>query len=72
MILGVALTVGAAFVSDTWSGGSDATSATSGSAESVSADHRNMVNWDVVAENVRIVSRRAREAWPTLSHRVTG
>jgi hypothetical protein len=31
-----------------------------------------MVNWDVVAENVRIVSRRAREAWSTLSHKVMG
>jgi hypothetical protein len=73
MILGGALTVGVAFVSDTWSGGSGATPTTSASAESISpADHRNMVNWDVVAENARIVGRRAREAWSTLSHKVIG
>jgi hypothetical protein len=72
IILGVALTVGVAFVSDTWSGGSGAAPSTDGSTESVAVNHRNMVNWDVVGQNARIVGLRAREAWSTLSHKVMG
>jgi hypothetical protein len=70
MILGVALTVGVAFISDTFSGGPATTPASS--TESISVDHRNMVNWDVVAENARSVGMRAREAWSTLSNKVMG
>jgi|SwirhisoilCB2_FD_contig_41_20105938_length_485_multi_2_in_0_out_0_2 hypothetical protein len=70
MILGAALIVGTAFVSDSWSGDSDIT--TSGSSATTTVDHRNMVNWDVVAKNVRSASHRAREAWSALSRKVTG
>ena len=60
MILGAALTVGVAYVSDT------ATKPTT-----PGADPRPMVNWDVVGENWRVVRDRAREAWTTLSHKVS-
>jgi hypothetical protein len=67
MILGVMLTVGVAFISDTWTSGP---AATTGSA-SAAVEHRTMVNWDVVGDNLRIVRQRAREAWSKLSHMVT-
>jgi hypothetical protein len=34
-------------------------------------EHRNMVNWDVVGDNMRTVRQRAREAWTALSHKVS-
>jgi hypothetical protein len=64
MILGAMLIVGVAFVSDTW--------ATGPATESGTVDHRTMVNWDVVGENMRIVHRHAREMWSRLSHKVNG
>lgn len=66
IILGVALTVGVAFISDTWATGPVATDG-SGSAQ---AANRNMVNWDVVGDNVRIARERAREAWIKISHKI--
>jgi len=68
IILGVALTVGVAFLSDTWSTG-PTTTATTGSATAVVETHP-MVNWDVVGERVRIVRERVTEAWNTLSRKV--
>ena len=68
IILGVILTIGVAFISDSWTNGP----ATSGSLEPGMVEHRTMVNWDVVGDNVRIVSQRAREAWSKLSHKVSG
>jgi hypothetical protein len=65
MILGAFLTVGGAFVYDSSTTGSS----TTGSATTL--EHRPMVNWDVVGENWRIVQRRARETWTTLSHKIT-
>ena len=53
IILGVALTVGVAFISDTWTTG-PATTTGSGSAV---VEHRQMVNWDVVGDNMRIAQR---------------
>ncbi len=64
MVLGALLTVGAAFFHDTWTPGHRPTQAPS-------AEQRPMVNWDVVDENWRVVRQRAREAWTTLSHKVT-
>ena len=55
IILGVALTVGVAFISDTWATG-PATTTGSGSA---TVEHRKMVNWDVVGDNMRIARERA-------------
>ena len=55
IILGVALTVSVAFISDTWTTG-PATTTGSGSA---TAAHRQMVNWDVVGDNMRIARERA-------------
>ena len=66
MILGAFLTVGAAFLYDTWATGPS----TTGSASNTVAQ-RPMVNWDVVGQNWRVVRERAREAWTTLAHKVT-
>ncbi len=64
MILGAMLTVGSAFVYDSWAAGPTTTG-------SSTVEHRQMVNWDVVGENWRTVRQRAREAWTALSHKVT-
>ena len=63
MVLGALLTVGAAFFHDTWTTGP--------SGQTPTVEQRPMVNWDVVDENWRVVRQRAREAWTTLSHKVT-
>jgi hypothetical protein len=63
IILGAFLTIGGAFIYDTW--GTSRPSATQ------TVEYRPMVNWDVVNENWRVVRQRAREAWTTLSHKVT-
>ena len=67
IIVGVALTVSIAFISDTWSTGPVTTD---GSGAAV-VEHRNMVNWDVVSDNTRVVRERANEAWTKLSQKVT-
>ena len=66
MILGAFLTVGGAFLYDTWATGPS----TTGTAAST-VTQRPMVNWDVVGENWRVVRERARAAWTTLAHKVT-
>ena len=66
IILGVALTVSVAFISDTWRTGP---STTTGSGAAV-VEHRKMVNWDVVGEQMRVVQGRLREAWTKISHKV--
>src|SRR3954453_14151300 len=66
IILGVALTVGVAFVSDSWTTRS-ATNTGSGSAV---AEHRPMVNWEVVGDNMRIAQERIRQGLTKLSHKV--
>ena len=66
IILGAALTVSIAFIADTRSAG-PATTTGSGSV----VEHRQMVNWDVVGEKMRIVRERAKEAWATLSRKVS-
>ena len=66
IILGVALTVSVAFISDAWTTGP---SATSGSGSAVT-EHRAMVNWDVVGDNMRIARERVREAWTKIAHKV--
>ena len=68
IILGVALTVSVAFISDTWATGP---STTTGSGSAV-VEHRNMVNWDVVGDNTRITRERMREAWTKISHKIAG
>ena len=64
IILGVALTIGFAFISDTWQ--TDAAT-TTGSGSAV-VEHRNMVNWDVVSDNTRIARERLHSAWDRISH----
>ncbi len=66
IILGIGLTVGVAFVHDSWA----ANQTVDQTAPTVS-DQRAMVNWDVVGDNLRRVSQKARDAWSTLSHKVT-
>ena len=56
MILGAALTVGGAYVSDT---------ATKPS--SSGADSRPMVNWDVVGRNVDSVTAMVKDGWARLT-----
>ena len=56
MILGAALTIGGAYVSDT---------ATRGSGSN--GDPRPMVNWDVVSKNVDSVSAMIKQAWNKLT-----
>ena len=58
------LTVGTAFFYDSWATGPSAS-------RTPTVEQRPMVNWDVVDENWRFVRQRAREAWTTLSHKVT-
>jgi uncharacterized membrane protein len=67
ILLGAALTVSVAFLADTWATGP---ATTNGSTSSV-VEHRNMVNWEVVGERMRVVRERAREAWTMLSQKVT-
>ena len=57
IILGFALTVGGVYVADQIS---------------TRANARTMVNWDVVGENLNILSARVRDAWHTISRKVTG
>lgn len=56
MILGAALTIGAAYVSDTATKGSGAT-----------ADQRPMVNWDVVGRNVDSLTTMIKQGWAKLT-----
>lgn len=65
IVLGVALTVGAAFIADTW----EAEGSTNGSS-STAVEHRKMVNWDVVGENMRIARERMQETWNRISHKI--
>ena len=65
IILGVALTVGVAFISDSWTTGPS----TTGSGSTV-AEHRQMVNWDVVGDNTRIARERIRATWARLSQKL--
>jgi hypothetical protein len=64
IIMGVALTVGVAFISDNWT----TAPATTGSGTAL--EHRTMVNWDVVGENMRILRQRAHETWTSMSRKV--
>jgi hypothetical protein len=64
IILGVALTVGVAFITDSWG----TAPATTGSGSAVV--QRNMVNWDVVGDNMRVARERLHEAWTRISHKV--
>jgi hypothetical protein len=52
MILGFALTVGGAYISDTAKSGADA---------------RPMVNWDVVGKNVEAVTVMIKQGWAKLT-----
>ena len=65
IILGVALTIGVAFIADSW--GTDGS--TNGSS-STAVEHRKMVNWDVVGENMRIARERMQETWTRISHKI--
>lgn len=67
IILGVALTVSVAFISDSLATGP----ATTTGSDSATVAHRPMVNWDVVGDNMRIAQERVRAAWMKLSHKVT-
>jgi hypothetical protein len=67
IIIGICLTISAAFVMDSWT---VSPSTTTGSGTAVS-ENRPMVNWDVVDENWQIAKRRARDSWTALSQKVS-
>jgi len=67
IILGVALTVGVAFIADSMAAGP---ATTTGSASGV-AEHRNMVNWDVVGDNMSVAGERLRDAWNKIAHKTS-
>ena len=60
MILGALLVVGVAFAVDNWTAPASANGA---------SEHRVMVNWDVVSDNLRVVRRHAQEMWTKLSQK---
>ena len=64
MILGVLLTVGVAYYSDSMSTSSVASGPTA-------ADNRPMVNWDVVQKNWGVVVERAQQGWADLRARAS-
>jgi hypothetical protein len=59
IVLGVALTIGGAYVYDSH----NATAAASGNA----LQERPLVNWDVVSQKCDIIAARAREGWLKLT-----
>jgi hypothetical protein len=65
MILGVALTIGVAFVHDTWQ-----TAPSTAETPSATIDHRAMVNWDVVETNWRRVRLQVRETWTAMTNKI--
>ena len=65
IVLGVALTIGAAFIVDSL----ETAGSTNGSS-STAVEHRKMVNWDVVGENMRIARERMQETWNRISHKI--
>jgi len=67
IILGVALTVSVAIISDSLTTGP----ATTTGSESATVAHRQMVNWDVVGDNMRVAQESVRAAWMKLSHKIT-
>jgi hypothetical protein len=68
IILGVALTVSVAFISDTWATGP----VTTNGSDAAAAEHRKMVNWDVVGDNTRIARERIRDVWTKISNKIAG
>jgi hypothetical protein len=65
IVLGVALTVAVAFITD-----SSATAPTTTGSGSSPAVHRNMVNWDVVGDRMRLARERLRDTWTRLSNKM--
>jgi hypothetical protein len=63
IIVGVFLTIGAAYLSDT------STTQTSASAVQSSTEQRPMVNWDVVSRNWQSLSLGVRQTWNRLASR---
>lgn len=63
MILGALLIVGVAFAADNWRPPASANGAT---------EHRAMVNWDVVGDNLRVVRQQAHDMWTKLSQKTAG
>ena len=62
IILGILLTIGTAFVHDTWASGPTGSETTS--------SHRTMVNWDVVDANWHSARVRIEETWNAISRKV--
>jgi hypothetical protein len=60
MVLGAFLVVGGAYFHDSMQTSSVASGSTA-------AEHRTMVNWDVVGENWRNLKSRAQDTWTRLT-----
>jgi hypothetical protein len=67
IILGVALTVSVAFISDTLANDPPATT---GSGSTATLEHRQMVNWDVVGDKMRAARERIRATLAKLSKKL--
>jgi hypothetical protein len=63
IIIGVVLTIGCAYISDSLATGSSITGPTSANAE----QHKPVVNWDVVGDNWHALATRVRHAWTQLA-----
>jgi hypothetical protein len=63
IVVGVFLTVGAAYLSDA------STTQISASGTQSSVEHRPMVNWDVVSRNWQSLSSGVRQTWDRLATR---
>jgi hypothetical protein len=63
ILVGVFLTIGAAYVSDS------STTRISASATQSSAEQRSMVNWDVVSRKWQSLSLGVRQTWDRLASR---
>jgi hypothetical protein len=68
IIIGIVLTIGCAYVSDSLATGSLITGPTTTGPTSASAEqHKPVVNWDVVDDNWHALATRVRHAWTQLA-----
>ena len=68
IIIGIVLTIGCAYISDSLATGSLITGPTTTGPTSASAQqHKPVVNWDVVGDNWHSLATRVRQAWTQLA-----
>jgi len=68
IIIGIVLTIGCAYISDSLATGSLITGPTTTGPTSASAEqHKPVVNWDVVGDNWHALAIRVRHTWTQLA-----